>query len=122
MSLKKRIAAMAAALIMATGAISTIGTSDAMALGQGTCNSANGGLLWLYSNATTCWGGVGSKNVNLYSVYKLTPGSNTGWIMANGTSRIYYWNDKTDINGARFVSITWPCPITVTTVTIDSSI
>gem|GEM_PF-6519843 len=93
MSIKKRVATIMAALVMATGVVG-LGVSDAQAIGRGTCSSANYGLLWIYSDATTCWGGVGQTSVTLYNVNFLNGGSNTGWVSLSSGKIIYYYNDR----------------------------
>jgi len=116
MTLRRRFFAVASALAFALGAL-TFGMADAQAIGRGSCTSDNHGLLWIYANSTTCWGGTGQATANLVDAVLLTPGSNTGWIASANHSPISFVDDK---HGPVQYNIS---PMqTITVVTILSSI
>ncbi|MCL2483517.1 MAG: hypothetical protein FWF43_08925 [Propionibacteriaceae bacterium] len=86
MSLKKRIAAMAAALVMTVGAVGALGAADAEALVRiPDANCVNHSDYWITYSTTgnTCWAENGYISVTLYSVAQVSAGNNSGLFIAN---------------------------------------
>ncbi|MCL2483021.1 MAG: hypothetical protein FWF43_06335 [Propionibacteriaceae bacterium] len=88
MTIKKRIAAMAAAFIMGAGAIGVMGTTEAQAIirvPDAQCNGRTDLFTTYSTTGNTCWDQVGTAAVVLVKVASVTTGVKTGTYTLQGS-------------------------------------
>jgi len=112
MTIRKRVTAFGAVLALAVGGLA-VAAPQAQAINR--VDPCQGGYTWIYSDSTTCWGGLGTVNVVLYNVNFIDGGSNNGSVIANGV-KVPFVNDRQSAG-----TVISP-RATVTVVKIDSSI